>query len=353
MTSYSTFCSLPFRKLKVHPNGDVNMCCYQKGILGNLFEQNVSDIWHGFLAKEIRQSTLDSNLHTVCKGWGACPFLNIPLEPKCFSADKEFPSSIEFDLPNTHCNIGGLSPTPESACFMCPRSSPLFRPEPDHSLEIAGHLKCLMPRLSELRVQGTAEPFWKGRIFEILERLEFERYQDTCTFSTYTNGTIFGKHERRQFSALCPRAAIFFSVDASTPETYIKIRRLNVFSRVVDNIGNFIAERGKTQRVDIANNLNLLNIDEAVRMVELASDLGVDGVQFNPTHDGGEAREDFRHLRVGPENYERFDEAERNIRVRAQELGIKVFFVRPLGLDFAEHGSWSRPEKPVLLRAGK
>ena len=335
MRNFTAFCSLPFSKIKVRSNGDVNMCCYQKGTLGNLLTQDFQEIWSSKLANEIRDMTLASQLHSFCEGWGGCPYLVNPKIPKTISTEHAYPTLLEFDLPNTHCNIGGTSPTPDTACFMCPRSARDFYPDPDFSYEIADRLKFLMPYLTEIRIQGLAEPFWRNQVFEILERLEFQRYNQTCAFSAYTNGSVFNHERRQRFIELCPKAQLFFSLDAATPETYRRIRRLNLFERVLENIRSFVQERKPTQGVEIANNLNLLNLDEAVQMVELAKDLNVDKVQFNPTHDGGTTREDFRELRVGPHNFERFAQAQKQIISRAAELHVKVIFVRPLDLNFS------------------
>jgi MoaA/NifB/PqqE/SkfB family radical SAM enzyme len=113
---------------------------------------------------------------------------------------------------------------------------------------------------------------------------------------------------------------------------------LNVFNRVVDNIGNFIRERKPTQRVEIANNLNLVNLHEAVQMVELGKKLGVDCVQFNPTHNGGRLdRPDLDPVRVGISNAQLFAEAQKAIEQRASELTLKVIMVRPLDLNLAKN----------------
>ena len=349
MKELAAFCHLPFNKVKVNPRGEVTMCCYQRGTLGNLLEQDFHEIWGSSLAREIRESTLASRLHAMCGGWGGCPYLVKLPAPRSIALGDGYPTSLELDLPNTHCNIGGSTPSPKTACFMCPRSSPNFYPEPDYTDELADRLKFLMPHLTEIRIQGVAEPFWKDRVFEVLERLEFHKYNRKCTLSTYTNGSILNAKQRKRLIEICPRAALFFSLDAATAKTYQRIRRLNLFDLVVDNIRNFVKERGPDHRVEIANNLNLLNLHEAIQMVELARELNVDLIQFNPTHDGGEERDDFRALRVGRDNCERFAEAERKIRTRAAELQIKVFFVRPLDLDFSAPQRTAIVARPVIV----
>jgi MoaA/NifB/PqqE/SkfB family radical SAM enzyme len=75
MPEVEAFCRLPFSKIKVSPEGDVRMCCYQKGFLGNLLQQDITEIWDNSLAPEVRSWPRASDLHPLCVGWGGCPFL--------------------------------------------------------------------------------------------------------------------------------------------------------------------------------------------------------------------------------------------------------------------------------------
>jgi hypothetical protein len=104
----------------------------------------------------------------------------------------------------------------------------------------------------------------------------------------------------------------------------------------VTNLRDFVREKKPGQRVDIANNLNLLNLHEGVPMVELAWELNIDHGQFTATHDAGANLEDaLRPLLVGPDNFHRFVEAQRQLTRRATQLGFRIFFHRPLALGFA------------------
>src|SRR5262249_25858626 len=140
MSELEAFCDLPFKKIKINPNGDVSMCCYQRGSLGNLLQHNFQEIWLGKIAEDVRTSTRASQLHSMCKGWGGCPYLIKDRLPKRLGVTK-WPTSVEFDLPNTHCNVGGSLPTPDTACFMCPRAAEDFKAEPDLTSELADRLK--------------------------------------------------------------------------------------------------------------------------------------------------------------------------------------------------------------------
>lgn len=330
--SLSAFCSLPFTKINVDAKGNVNMCCYQRGSLGNLFTFDFDRLWNGGLAQQIRAATTEGRLHPVCEGWGGCPYLieqrvarTVPMA--------DYPLSLNLSLPNTHCNIGGNAPTPDTACIMCPRSAPDFQPERDLTFELADRLRFLMPFLADLSIQGTAEPFWQERVFTVLERLNFQDYNQQCQFHTYTNGTLLNAKRRQRLRQLCPKSRLFVSIDAATPATYRKIRIYDFFHEVVENVRSLVREKLPTQEIEIANNINLLNIGEVVGMVELAKDLGIRRVQFNPTHDGGCTREDLADVRVGLRNRDTFAAAQNAILTCAATLGVEVNFIRPLHLN--------------------
>jgi MoaA/NifB/PqqE/SkfB family radical SAM enzyme len=333
----TAFCALPFTKVKVDPAGNVSMCCYQRsGSLGNLFERSIEHLWASEVAQDIRATTARGELHTSCEGWGGCPHIVGARTPRPISRAGRLPVALELDLPNTHCNIGGIAPTPDTACFMCPRSAPGFVPEPDRTLILADLLRPLMPTLKDLRVQGVAEPFWHGRLFAVLDNLGFPPYRHRCHVSAYTNGSLLSARVRERFYSLCPSSTLIFSLDAATPETYRRIRRLNLFELVTRNLQGAVRERRPGQAVAMASNLNLLNLHEASAMVELASELGVDWLEVNPTHDGATGRDDLRDVCVSSENWEEFRDAQRRMTERSRGLGVVLRFVRPLDLGLAE-----------------
>jgi MoaA/NifB/PqqE/SkfB family radical SAM enzyme len=191
-----------------------------------------------------------------------------------------------------------------------------------------------MPSLTDLRIQGVAEPFWRGRVFDILDRLRFDDYKTQCRFSAYTNGTLLTHQTRTRLLASCPLATLHVSMDAATPETYRRIRRVNLFERVVANVRGMVSERSRMHQVVLANNINLLNVHEIEAMVDLAAYLGVDWVEFNPTHDGGSGRVDIADVCVSSDNWQLFAEAETRATQRAERCGVNAHFVRPLSGGF-------------------
>ncbi len=326
----TAFCELPFTKIKVNSEGDVSSCCWQYySTLGNVLKQPFDEIWNGVVAKQIREQTSAGKLHTLCNVLH-CPykFKDISKEMHEFN-HIEYPTDIEIDLPNTHCNIGSAIPSKEDpACIMCPRSSYNFKPHKDLLNKVLKRIKFLMPYLKHIHIQGIAEPFFKERFFEVVDILEFKKYSKQCRLSIITNATLFSQKIRDRFRELCPWTDVIFSVDAATSETYQKVRVIDALDFVKNNIKSFCSERNKeTQKVKITNNINVLNVHEVEQMVELASWCGADYVEFNATDP---VNGPIDSLLVNSSNAITFQNAQEKAITKAKELNIPIIFVKSL-----------------------
>lgn len=334
------FCEYPFNRARVTSEGHVAFCCYMRSdprnitensYIGNLLKDNFDDIWFGSIAEDIRQSTLQGVLHKKCNV-PACPYVNLksPLKTKKV-VYKEYPDFLEIDLPNTHCNVGGMNPGEKNpACIMCERSDPNFRPEEDHLFEVIEKLTYVCKHLRQIHIQGIAEPFFQNRekgflLLDVLEKLSFASYKDAITISSTTNGTLFKPSVREWYLNEIPNSILTFSVDAASQQTFKKIRILDVFSNVVNNMRAFSEERNPaSQFFRINNNINILNVHEVGAMVKLAAELKVDALVLNPT---------FGHksdILVTKENCGLFKRAEMEARELADKLNVTLEMIVPL-----------------------
>lgn len=330
------FCSYPFTRFKVTCEGYVTMCCFQeRKCLGNLLDHTLEEIWFGPLAEEIRKETLNGELHSTCSATGSCPYHRRFERAQQGFLQHRYPTMFEIDLPAQHCNIGGETPTEKNpACLMCERNwkFPEEFYEEDHLKEICEKLKPYVKNLTGLHVQGVAEPFWKDRIFEILEWLNVEPYKEKIAISTTTNGTLMNEARRRRFLEY-PNSSITWSIDASTPEVFKKIRRWDAYDKIVANMKAYAAERKQGQAMMIHNNINLVNIGDVEGMVRLASEVGVDRVDFNPT-------ENVPDICVNADNVHLFRDAQIKIMKEARRLRMYTTFMRDFTLDFEEPPTW-------------
>ena len=338
LVTIEAFCSLPFEKLILNGWGDVSMCCYQLEQLGSILDENVSvlDLWNSPKAKAIREATLRGDLHKVCKSWNTCPFLIQDKTPRRFEASDQYPTYMEICLPNTHCNIGGEKPSDSNpACIMCCRNYD-FQPQPNITDLLCRKAKPLIPHLNRLCILGIAEPFWKNAIFDIMDKIDFEPYKEQIRVETNTNVTcLFPKNANKWFDKVA-RSEISFSMDATTPETYHKIRRIDGFEKLVDYLHYYTKRREEyggagRHRAVIYNNINLLNVHEMEQMVEMAVDCEVDQITLIPTHDQC-GRVSMGELLLNGKNVSTFTKYAELAQKRAEVLGMPLHFPKPFNV---------------------
>ncbi len=231
---------------------------------------------------------------------------------------------VELELPNFHCNIGGEDPTTgQMACLMCPRSLRDFKREDDHVASICDSLKPHVANIQRLEISGLAEPFWGDRIFEILESLDLNR-DSNIKIVTTTNGTLLNKTTRDRWFDLVPKSEIRFSIDATNPETYVRIRRIHEFDLVVENMNQYCRERDPDRHVAVlGNNINMLNVDELDEMVQMTKDNFCHVLSLVPTASVGPHLND---ICLNTSNESIFREAAEKAKRKAKELKVNVRF---------------------------
>lgn len=343
------FCEYPFNRCRITCEGNVAFCCFmrpdpdpnpdkvkQPAYIGNVLEDSFDDIWFSEKAEEIREFTRDGKLHPMCQCPG-CPIVPLnkpyPVEHIVFN---EYPNFLEIDLPNTHCNVGGLKPSVTSpACVMCERADPFFKPEEDHLMEVMERIKYIVPNLHQIHIQGIAEPFYQTRekghlLFDVLDVLEFDKYKDQITVSVTTNATIFKKRIREEYLDRVPKSITNFSIDAATPETFKAIRIFDCFEQVLENMYAFDRERVRERQfIRLHCNVNTMNVKEVVDIVPIAHKANVEYIEFNPTSG-------FNHkILVNDENCGLFQKVQDEIIERCDKLGVPYKFVRPLDLGLS------------------
>jgi len=331
------YCGLPFKRLKIDADGSYQSCCHQTTYYGNFIKDNITieEAFKGELLREVKNSVLGHSLHTSCNN-KQCPFYYTSLEKNVGVELKPYPEQIELALPATWCNIGGLNPTPETACIMCPRSSISFmnnQPEVDYTDQLLEIIKPALPHLLTFTVLGIAEPFYKGRLFDIFEKIEFKKHKDHILFWTFCNGTVFGDLYQQMFLDYTSTSIFGFSIDAATPETYIKIRRLDYYKTITRNLENYFnLVNNLPEKRDwsfLTYNINLLNLHEMEDMVRFGNNIGAHHVQFNLTYKAGEGTAISKNLLCNKDNWPLFWEKQQRCQQLADELGFNLEFYVP------------------------
>lgn len=179
------------------------------------------------------------------------------------------PSPVEayFEVAN-RCN---------SKCATCPLT---FSPQEDArqlSLEEFKTLCGQMPDLRRAVLQGVGEPLLNRDLPAMIRHL---KSLDVYTVFN-TNAALLTR--RRQLELICSGLdELRVSLDSSTPETYLQIRGIPAFERVVANLGEMVAARrslgGVGPRISIWITALRENLRELPAIIDLAAKLGVDEV---------------------------------------------------------------------------
>lgn len=342
-----SYCYLPFVRLKIDDDGSYQSCCHQTVHYGNFIEDNITieEAVQSALLKEVRVSTLNNKLHSGCSNT-QCPMYYKDLTNKPYDVSiTPYPKQIELSLPATWCNIGGLTPTPNTACIMCPRSSKYHMSKyfdgtiSDNTDKLCEIIKPAMPYLETFTVLGIAEPFYKGRIFDIFDKLEFKKYKDKIWFWTFCNGSLFGdKNQEKYINEYVYYSNIGFSIDAATPETYQKIRRLDYYKTITKNLENYFNKTSKfTEKRDwsfTSYNINKLNLQEMEDMVRFSQNVGANRVEFSLTYYVGTEIALHKDLMCNKDNWQEFWEMQQRVEQLSKELNYQVDFLIPFHKGF-------------------
>ena len=234
--------------------------------------------------------------------------------------------------PTTRCNM--VPP-----CTMCGKSASASR-KSEHDMD-PQIWQDLLPVLSQARIlglHGGGEPLFYPHLFDLLE--EIDPQQTEVGFNT--NGHLLTEKTTRRLIEH-QLAWLSVSIDAATPEMYLRLRRRKDWDRLLARIRRLLELReqmgSKRPRVELNMTVMRTNLPQAPRLVELAAELGVDSVLFQQILPGG------RWSLETPDGY-LFDYAQEEISqcvelhdemiaqagARARELGI------PLGYEIAYQG---------------
>jgi molybdenum cofactor biosynthesis enzyme MoaA len=170
----------------------------------------------------------------------------------------------------SHCNL---------KCVICPHGHNAM---PNQSELDTSHFSKNLEFVSaadRMQLFGTGEPLMSRAFWEILESID--PASDT-EVSINSNGTLLTA-ERIERLLRSPLSSISISLDAARADTYCRVRGGD-FDLVISRVRDLIRERNarpRTNRLAVFINLTLMreNLEEFPEFVDLAADLGADGVQ--------------------------------------------------------------------------
>lgn len=213
-------CQAPFKSLYFCANGVVSFCCYSRTYdVGHYPKQNISEIWQGERAQNMRDLVSQGQLPASC---AICKHHmdsgNVQaIEARLFDwqpIHSRYPTVMEFELSN-QCNL---------KCVMCRpglssrwSDTKLISPYTDKFID---ELTEYIPYLSQAKFLG-GEPFVIAQYLKIWKLIT--RLNPDCTIFVQTNGTILTSEIKKLLEL--GNFDISISLDTVDPEQYKRIRQ--------------------------------------------------------------------------------------------------------------------------------
>lgn len=179
----------------------------------------------------------------------------------------ESPVEAYFEVAN-RCN---------SKCATCPLT---FSPQEQArqlSLEEFKQLVAQLPDLRRAVLQGVGEPLLNRDLAPMIAHLK-----ERGVYTVFNTNAALLTHRRQVELIESGLDELRVSLDSSTPETYLKIRGIPAFERVVDNVAEMVRTRhglgADRPRISIWVTGLRENLHELPEIIDLAGRLGVDEV---------------------------------------------------------------------------
>jgi MoaA/NifB/PqqE/SkfB family radical SAM enzyme len=180
------------------------------------------------------------------------------------------PKQIQIEV-TTRCNL---------TCVMCPHGLPNGMPSKrDADPDIISRALANLDGVEKLHPTGTGEPLMAEGFWRIIDALEGK---EGPTINFHTNGLLMTDRAVERIMR-APIRHIVVSMDAATDETHQKIRGAN-FSRVTQAVKRLsVASKAANKYIFLQCAMVLMaeNYREAPAFVELAHQLGANGVSFD------------------------------------------------------------------------
>lgn len=293
-------CQFPFGYVQIQPKGFVYPCCsgWVKKEIGNITFKKPKEVWNSNLAKLHRLSIINKT-YIFCDV-NSCPYMKkeiIPTNTRFTDLETAIsPTSVCIAIDES-CNL---------KCRSCRKKF--------HNVKKGKHLKVLN-RLSKRIVQSN----WANDADELIMSSQGEVFFSTTyrkllfeskitnrdSIVIHTNGTLLTKKNLDRLCSIYKDIEIMISVDATTEETYKKIRCGGNFKQLMKNLENLSLAR-KEGRVKVVNLLFVVqkdNYQEMPDFVRLVKRLGFDCVDFSKIGNWGTfTDEEFKNISMFDEN---------------------------------------------------
>ena len=279
------FCDRPFTFAYLADKGEVWPCGWMHYTIGNLYEQNLDEIWHSEAAQVARQTILDGSF-AFCRKQ-SCPFLErneLPDLTEEEIRERAVPSRypVSINMANDHiCNI---------ACTNCRTS--VYCPEEGEREKIDNALVRLLPIANQaewLAMNGGGEFLANPSFIHFLEKLRPEH--DNFSIHFESNGVLFDAAHWNRFSHLGQyNITATITINSLKREVYRYLSGgFDHLEQVLDNL-RFLS---KLRRENILNKLlvtivvqesNFWEVPDYIRTFAHSEEFEIDSIVMKPLY---------------------------------------------------------------------
>ncbi len=280
------FCNRPFDSVYLAPDGEVWPCSWMHCIIGNVYENNLDEIWKSTEAQKARDSIRDGSF-AFCRKM-SCPFLerdDLPDLP-----ENEFKQSavasetpLFMNIANDRiCNI---------ACTTCRTS--IYCPEKGEREKIDNALERLIPfanKAKSISLNGQGEFLANPSFIKFLQVLRPERKEE-FQLSVETNGILFDKAHWEKFSHLSKyNIQVNVTVNSLKREIYRYLSGgFDHMDKVKSNL-RFLSELRREDKINqlsvvmVVQESNFWEIPEYVQTLANSGEFAVDQITLRPVY---------------------------------------------------------------------
>lgn len=279
------FCQKPFTSAYLAPHGEVWPCGWMHYTIGNLYEQDMDEIWHSEAAKLARESILNGSF-AFCRVL-SCPFLernDLPdlteEEIQKQAVPEETPAYITIANDRT-CNI---------ACTSCRKC--VSGPDREERKKIDRALERFLPvanRAQSVGMNGQGEFLANPSFIKLLNQLRPVREDFQISFES--NGILFDEAHWAKFSHLGDyETSATITLNSLRRETYRYLTGgFDHLEKELDNLRflSRLRREGKLNSLAITmvvQECNFWEIPEYVRTFTKDPDFEVDTIEIKPIY---------------------------------------------------------------------
>ncbi|MGV6851824.1 MAG: radical SAM protein [bacterium] len=296
------FCANPFRQFDLDTVGGVGVCCssWLPTLIGNLYDDDIQEIWNSKRAQLIRESIFDGSFrycnHKVCPSIqnGTLPTLEQAAQESSTIKNIIDQRKLVLDAPyfinlcnDFSCNLSCPSCRPQqinlTRGYQFKRTNKLQKKLEKQLFSLPGEQPMVV------NVTGSGDPFASKVYREFLYTVQGKNFPN-LTFNLQTNGVLFTPRNWQRIHKIHHQiGTVLISFDAATEPTYNITRRGGNWQQLLKNVA-FLVERRKEGAINFLRLdfvVQQANFKEMGDFIILAKRLGADQVRFSMILDWG------------------------------------------------------------------